>query len=119
MTAQELLAQAQRMAFLDGKEWHELTLSERASYGSAAHRLVQGRNTDGSIAFPSWVQPTYCTVQTTSRVVKTPHGTVRVTLTIPAKPFYVCRTGDGKKVYPGISDVRFGDKKCGPECVNR
>jgi hypothetical protein len=117
MTAQELLAQAQRMAFLDGKEWHELTLSERASYGSAAHRLVQGRNTDGSIAFPSWVQPTYCMVQTITKVTHTNHGTVRVALSLPARPMYVCRSADNS-VYSG-RNMRFADQPCGPECVNR
>lgn len=114
-THRELEIAARLLAELDGTTWNECTSSQRFEYAAKARQ-----NLTGTVVFPLWVKPvSYCTSETQSRLVHTPHGTVKKELRMPGvKYFWVCRNMDGDKVYPGIS-VQYADQPCGPECVNR
>jgi hypothetical protein len=113
-TNHEIEMMAQELARRSGRTWEGMNPASKYKYYQAALTKLSS----ATVVFPMNIKPTYCTVVSSSRLLKTRHGTVRVTLQLPARSFYVCRTSEGDRVYPGIS-MGFADQPCGPECVNR
>jgi hypothetical protein len=113
-TSTEILRLAQKLAEDNGSDWQDNDHATRNLYIQAA--LTKLSST--SVVFPTRIKSSYCTVASSSRLLMTPHGAIRVTLQLDARAFYVCRTSEGDRVYPGIS-MAFADQPCGPNCVNR
>ena len=107
-------ATARELAERRNRDW--TTMEPGDKYGF--YQMAVTKLASPTIIFPLNVRQSYCNQQTMSRLVQTPHGTVRVTLQVPVRQLFVCRTSEGDRVYPGIRPVN-PDAPCGPECVNK